>query len=41
MNIGYARISTEDQNSDLPLIALKKVGCKLIFIDKATGAHVK
>ena len=41
MNIGYARVSTEDQNSDLQLATLKKGGCKRLFTDKATGAHVK
>ncbi len=37
MNIGHARVSTEDQNPDLQLAALKKVGCKRILIEKATG----
>jgi len=41
MKIGYARVSTEDQNPDLPLAALKQAGCKRLFTDKATGAHVK
>lgn len=36
--IGCARVSTEDPNPDLQLIALKQMGCKRIFTDKATVA---
>ena len=41
MKIGYCRVSTDDQNPDLQLTALKRAGCRRLFTDKATGAHIK
>jgi len=38
MLVGYARVSTCDQNIDLQIKALQEVGCKRIFTEKASGA---
>ena len=36
--IGYARVSTGDQDVALQLVALQKAGCDQIFQDQASGA---
>ena len=38
MLIGYARVSTLDQNLDLQRNALAEVGCERIFIEQMSGA---
>lgn len=39
MLVGYARVSTLDQNPDLQVKALKSAGCKRLFVEKASGAQ--
>lgn len=37
MKIGYARVSTDDQNPDLQLDALKRAVCCRIYTDQGQG----
>jgi DNA invertase Pin-like site-specific DNA recombinase len=38
MKIGYARVSTLEQNTDIQVTALKQAGCYRVVIEKASGA---
>ena len=39
MLVGYARVSTLDQNPSLQIDALREAGCEKIFVEKASGAR--
>ena len=39
MQIGYARVSTQDQCLDLQVQALKEAGCQRIYEDKMSGTR--
>ncbi|WP_317891009.1 recombinase family protein [Granulicella arctica] len=41
MLVGYARVSTQDQNLELQTEALQKAGCKKIFEDRVSGTRAE
>ena len=41
MKIGYARVSTTDQNLDMQLRELEKAGCERIYKEKLSGKNTE
>ena len=41
MLIGYARVSTQDQNLNLQIDALTKAGCEKVLEDKVSGTRAE
>ena len=39
MRIGYARVSTQDQDTQAHISAMKAAGCELVFQEKASGGR--
>lgn len=39
MLIGYARVSTQDQDTEMQRVALAEAGCEKVFTEKASGAR--
>src|ERR1035437_220158 len=39
MQIGYARVSTDDQDTAVQVTALKSAGCERIYREKASGGR--
>ena len=39
MKIGYARVSTQDQNLDRQIDQLRQEGCTRIYEEKASGVN--
>lgn len=41
MKIGYARVSTTEQNLSLQTDALEQAGCEKVFYDQISGAKTR
>lgn len=41
MKIGYARVSTREQNLDMQVFALEDAGCEKIYEEVVSGANYK